>query len=123
MEHLDRYQPIPHGTTAQKKSYNRRNQIENLNGILRNKGRPWKTSGVMPSATLRGSTTIGRDYSPEGSDGNDEADPGTTGDEPAPQSEGRNSADRSRDGPDQPQKGSPPVRPTANCGPLTSRQK
>ena len=38
VEYLDRYQSIPYGTTAQKKSCNRRNQIENLNGILRNKG-------------------------------------------------------------------------------------
>ena len=38
VEYLDRYQSIPYGTTAWKKSYGRRNQIENLNGILRNKG-------------------------------------------------------------------------------------
>ena len=38
VEHLDRYQAIPYGTTAWKLSYNRRNQIENLNGILRDKG-------------------------------------------------------------------------------------
>lgn len=35
---LDHYQSIPYGTTAWKKSYNRRNQIENLNGMLRDKG-------------------------------------------------------------------------------------
>ena len=35
VKYLDRYQSIPYGTTAHKKSYNRRNQIENLNGILR----------------------------------------------------------------------------------------
>ena len=38
VKYLDRYQSIPYGTTAHKKSYNRRNQIENLNGILRDKG-------------------------------------------------------------------------------------
>ena len=38
VKYLDRYQAIPYGTTAQEKSYNRRNQIENLNGILRDKG-------------------------------------------------------------------------------------
>ena len=32
VKYLDRYQSIPYGTTAHKKSYNRRNQIENLNG-------------------------------------------------------------------------------------------
>ena len=38
IKYLDRFNPIPFGTTASKKSYNRRNQIENLNGILRDKG-------------------------------------------------------------------------------------
>ena len=38
VEELDHYQLIPYGTTAWKQSYNRRNQIENLNGMLRDKG-------------------------------------------------------------------------------------
>ena len=38
VKELDHYQSIPYGTTAWKKSYNRRNQIENLNGMLRDKG-------------------------------------------------------------------------------------
>ena len=38
VEELDHYQLIPYGTTAWKQSYNRRNQIENLNGMLKNKG-------------------------------------------------------------------------------------
>ena len=38
VDELDHYQVIPYGTTAWKQSYNRRNQIENLNGMLRNKG-------------------------------------------------------------------------------------
>ena len=139
VEHLDRYQPIPHGTTAQKKSCNRRNQIENLNGILRNKGGledKW-CHALGDAARFVGSVMMGiafllretkqawlndngGDHSPEGSDGNDEADPGNTGDEPTPQSKGRNSADRSRDGPDWPQKGSPHVRPTAHSWPSAS---
>ena len=38
VKELDHYQSIPYGTTAWKQSYNRRNQIENLNGMLRDKG-------------------------------------------------------------------------------------
>ena len=38
VEDLDRYQPIPYGTTAHYQSYSRRNQIENLNGIVKGKG-------------------------------------------------------------------------------------
>ena len=38
VKYLDRYQSIPYGTTAHYESCGRRNQIENLNGILRNKG-------------------------------------------------------------------------------------
>ena len=38
VKHLDRFQSIPYGTTAHKKSCDRRNQVENFNGILRNKG-------------------------------------------------------------------------------------
>lgn len=38
VKELDRYQPIPFGTTAWKEGYSRRNQIENLNGILKGKG-------------------------------------------------------------------------------------
>ena len=38
VKHLDRFNPIPFGTNAWKESYSRRNQIENLNGILRDKG-------------------------------------------------------------------------------------
>lgn len=120
VEHLDRYQPIPHGTTAHKKSYNRRNQIENLNGILRNKGGledRW-CHALGDSARFVGSVMMGVAYllretkqawlnytsnaghSAENPDGDDETDPGATGDEPAPRSEGHNSTGRSRDGPD-----------------------
>ena len=38
VKHLDRYQPIPYGTTAHYKSCNRRNQSENLNGMFGNEG-------------------------------------------------------------------------------------
>ena len=37
VEKLDTYQQIPYGTPAWKKSYNRRVQIENLNGIVKDK--------------------------------------------------------------------------------------
>ena len=37
VEKLDFYQPIPFGTTAWWESYGRRNQIENVNGILKDK--------------------------------------------------------------------------------------
>lgn len=38
VKYLDRYQALPYGTTAWRDSDNRRNQIENLMGILRCKG-------------------------------------------------------------------------------------
>ena len=37
-ELLDRYQEIPHGTTAWQQRYNRRPQIENINGMVKDKG-------------------------------------------------------------------------------------
>ncbi len=119
VEHLDRYHPIPHSTTAHNKSVNRRNQIENLNGILRDKGGladRW-CHALGDAARFVGSVMMGvayllretkqawlnnngnADHSPEASDSNDEADGGAD-DEPAPRSEGHNSADRSRDGPE-----------------------
>lgn len=38
VKNLDRYQPIPYGTTAHYLSYSRRNQVENLNGMVKDKG-------------------------------------------------------------------------------------
>ncbi|MDE0231078.1 MAG: transposase [bacterium] len=38
VEKLDTYQLIPYGTTAWKKSYSRRNRIENVNGMIKDKG-------------------------------------------------------------------------------------
>ena len=38
VEGLDLHQTPPYGTTAWKKAYGRRSQIENINGILKNKG-------------------------------------------------------------------------------------
>ena len=38
VELLDRFQEIPHGTTAQQKRYDRRPQIENINGMVKDKG-------------------------------------------------------------------------------------
>ena len=38
VKYLDRYQPIPYGTTAHHQSYSRRNQIENLNGMVKGDG-------------------------------------------------------------------------------------
>lgn len=38
VEYLDRYQSIPYGTTAHGQSYGRRNQVENLNGMVKDKG-------------------------------------------------------------------------------------
>ena len=35
---LDHFQNVPFGTTAWKQTYSRRSQIENINGILKNKG-------------------------------------------------------------------------------------
>ena len=37
-EHLDRYQTVPYGTPAWRTSYNRRNQVENANKMLKDKG-------------------------------------------------------------------------------------
>ena len=122
VEHLDRYQAIPYGTTAHKKSCGRRNQIENLNGILRNKGgledrwchalgsgARFVGSVMMGVAYLLGETKQAwqdrnngnADHHPEDPDaGNDDPAGGDAGDEPAPESDGHNSTDRSRDGPD-----------------------
>lgn len=118
VEHLDRYQPIPYGTTAHKKSCDRRNQIENLNGILRNKGgledrwchafgdaARFVGSVMMGVAYLLRETKLAwlngknGDREPEDPDGDNEAAPGDVDHEPAPQLVGDNSADRSRDGP------------------------
>ena len=38
VEKLDTYQLVPYGTTAWKDSYGRRNQVENLNGMVKDKG-------------------------------------------------------------------------------------
>ena len=38
VELLDRFQEIPHGTTAWQQRYNRRPQIENINGMVKDKG-------------------------------------------------------------------------------------
>ena len=38
VDELDSYQKHPYGTPAWQKSYSRRNQVENTNSILRNKG-------------------------------------------------------------------------------------
>ena len=38
VEHLDTYQKIPYGTNAWKTSYSRRNQIENVNSQIKDKG-------------------------------------------------------------------------------------
>ena len=98
---------------------NRRNQIENLNGILRNKGGledKW-CHALGDAARFVGSVMMGvafllretklawlnsnnGDHSPQQPGDNDEADPSNAGDEPARQSERHNPADRSRDGPD-----------------------
>ncbi len=52
VEKLDTYQLIPYGTTAWKNSYNRRTQIENLNGIIKDRGalkNGWcRTFGLAP---------------------------------------------------------------------------
>ena len=119
VEHLDRYQPIPYGTTAHKKSYDRRNQIENLNGILRNKGgleNKW-CHAFGDAARFVGSVMMGVAYllretkldwlnstngdrGSEDPDGDNETASGDVDDEPAPQLVGDNSSGRSRDGPD-----------------------
>ena len=119
VKYLDRFNPIPFGTTAWKKSYNRRNQIENLNGILRDKGglgdkwcralgdgARFLGSIMMCVAYLLGETKLaylaGKDDNddPDPSDHNEKAEPGDVNDESTPDSEGHNSSDRSRDGPD-----------------------
>ena len=38
VDELDSYQKLPYGTPAWQKSYSRRNQVENTNSILKNKG-------------------------------------------------------------------------------------
>ena len=37
-EQLDHFQKVPYGTTAWKQSYSRRSQVENVNGILKDRG-------------------------------------------------------------------------------------
>ena len=120
VKHLDRYQSIPYGTTAWKKSYNRRNQIENLNGILRNEGglddRWCRALGagsrfvgsiMMGVAYLLGETKLAyltskgdADSDPDTPDDNEEVEPGDVDDESTPDDEGHNPGDRSKDGPD-----------------------
>ena len=39
VELLDRFQEVPHGTTSWQQRYNRRPQIENINGMVRRQGR------------------------------------------------------------------------------------
>ena len=119
VEYLDRYQSIPYGTTAWKKSYGRRNQIENLNGILRNKGGledRW-CHALGNSARFIGSVMLGVahllretkqawlnangnsedaiDPDPPG----DEANPEQADDESPPHSQEQDFTERSRDGP------------------------
>ena len=115
---LDHYQSIPYGTTAWKKSYNRRNQIENLNGMLRDKGGledKWCRSLGL-GARFVGSVMVTvahgmRETRPEWANGrnnpideellDDEEDKTEAG--PVgfsfPRSEGSQSVERSRDGP------------------------
>lgn len=97
---------------------NRRNQIENLNGILRNKGgledrwchvfgdaARFVGSEMMGVAYLLRETKLdwlnstNGDRGSEDPDGDNETASGDLDDEPVPQLVGDNSADRSRDGP------------------------
>ena len=116
VEYLDRFNPIPFGTTAWEDSYNRRNQIENLNGILRDKGGlgdKWcRALGVgarfvgavmIGVAYLLGETKLaylasnGDNDDRDPSDDNAKPEPGDV--ESTPNSNGHNPNDRSRDGP------------------------
>ena len=120
VEHLDQFHPIPFGTTAWKKSYSRRNQIENLNGILRDKGgledkwcrslgdgARFVGSLMMCVAYLLRETKLaylsGKDNNgsdPDPPDDNDAVEPGDVDDESTTDSEAHDPGDRSRDGPD-----------------------
>ena len=119
VKYLDRYQSIPFGTTAWKQSYGRRNQIENLNGLLRNKGGlddRW-CHALGDTARFVGSVMLGvacllretkqewlnangnseDDIAPESHD--DEADPEQADNESPPDSQVQDFTERSRDGP------------------------
>ena len=119
VKYLDRYQSIPYGTTAWKKSKDRRNQVENLNGILRNEGglddrwcralgdgARFVGSVMMGVAYLLGETKLAYLKSKDDNDDSDPSDanevvePDDVDDESTPDSEGHNPGDRSRDGPD-----------------------
>ena len=97
----------------------RRNQIENLNGILRNEGglddRWCRALGsgarfvgsiMMGVAYLLGETKLaylaskGEADTSDTPDDNEPVEPGDCHDESTPHSEGHNPGDRSRDGPD-----------------------
>ena len=116
VKYLDRYQSIPPGTTAWRDSDNRRNQIENLMGILRSKGGlddRW-CHALGDGARFVGAVMLGVAYllretkqawlngdsgnDPEASDDN-ETEPQEVDDEAAPHSEGHDPTGRSRDGP------------------------
>ena len=119
VEYLDRYQSIPYGTTAWKKSYGRRNQIENLNGILCNKGGlddRW-CHALGDAARFVGSVMLGvahlmRETKQDWLNANgpsedaidpdppgDEANPEQADDESPPHSQEQDFTERSRDGP------------------------